>query len=116
MNREIKFRAWNRDDDKMEYPLVISCDTDGIMQPLIKCSDGNRAYKDYPLMQYTGLKDRNGKEIYEHDLVTQGGQTLFVSFSNGAFRFVNELQRWEQNIDTTVMQVIGNIYENPELP
>lgn len=63
MNRPIEFRVWNPDDKRMEYPLVIAISVDKIMKPLITCADGNRAYKDFPLMQFTGLLDKNGKRF-----------------------------------------------------
>ncbi len=63
MNREIKFRVWVTDDNEMQFPLVFS-NIENSFKPLIKCKDGNRAYKDYPVMQYTGLKDKDGKETY----------------------------------------------------
>lgn len=131
MNREIKFRAWNPDDAKMEYPLVFEICTDGALKPLINCSDGNRAYKDYPLMQYTGLKDINGKEIYEGDIVKSGSRTMQLVFKQEACQFwliwkdydgINRFKPltatyWDDNnsfINDSI-QVIGNIYENPEL-
>ncbi|RVU61195.1 hypothetical protein BM74_27355 [Bacillus thuringiensis] len=66
------------------------------------------------LMQYTGLKDKNGKEIYEADIVIDtNGDSGQVVFSNGMFvRRVNG--EWGQNLQS-YHEVIGNIYENPEL-
>jgi len=74
-------------------------------------------------MQYTGLKDKNGKEIIESDLVKDDyGHTLLVEWRNGGFVATldslevegQELQGvYEEN--KTSFEVIGNIYNNPEL-
>lgn len=128
MNRQIKFRAWNLDDNKMVYPLVFAVCTDGKLNPLIKCSDGNRAYKDYPLMQFTGLTDKNGKEIYEGDIFQVAGRHKYIVKYMVAGEYEYELIAatfviWlndevyfpfdEYSINNG--NVIGNIYENPEL-
>ncbi|MEQ6355147.1 YopX family protein [Lysinibacillus sp. M3] len=84
--------------------------------------------------QYTGLKDKNGKEIYEKDVVDIHGQKLIVHLGNhaydtrdllvgGLFREVygfyleSPCGSWEVNIAVVVdnVEVIGNIYKNPEL-
>lgn len=138
MNREIKFRVWNPDDNKMEYPLVLAICNDGTLnfKPLIKCADGNRAYKDYPLMQYIGLKDKNGNEIYEGDILCNDEYQTWewrgvVKFSHGVFgaewlsnvKSKSMVGSWGQKhnlrkLDDDILErqvIVGNIYENPEL-
>jgi formylmethanofuran dehydrogenase subunit C len=93
MNREIKFRVW--DGEKMTFfPLGISM--------------SNLEYG--KVMQFTGVKDKNGKEIYEGDILNFDG---LVEFKNGSF-IVNG---WEPlgEMATEKQEIIGNIYENPEL-
>ena len=114
--REIKFRAWHKVEKKMSKPF-------GLGEEIVR--DKNDEYlglvyeDDLIIMQYTGLKDKNGREIYEGDIVRfKDGLIAKVEFDPefGAFVVVSEddvvplyrLMRLEP-------EVIGNIYENPEL-
>ena len=74
--REIKFRAWN--GSKMIDAFDLSCNPKYWWK---KC-------KDYPLMQYTGLKDITGQDIYEGDIITREDRKRgeVVEFNDGAFR------------------------------
>lgn len=105
MNREIKFRAWDMDTQSWLYFGV-----EGIPE-----EKQNRV--DYTLMhQFTGLHDKNSKDIYEGDIlapfgnITQEPQIencFLVEYSNGSYNIGKE--------SDTDYCVIGNIYENPEL-
>lgn len=67
--------------------------------------------------QYTGLKDKNGKEIYEGDIVEKNGINYWIKWEDGCF----VIWRGEKNISFVIgshvswCEVIGNIHENPEL-
>ena len=127
--REIKFRAWDtarKEMLTMDYPTYSAgpdadpmiCD----LQWFFECLESEGSMFDdengrYLLMQFTGLKDKNGKEIYEGDVLrssdgTVKGQVLFVA---GGFE-VSSITTPGYFSDFYYMdEVIGNIYENPEL-
>lgn len=115
--REIKFRAWDGLYSKMntnqETPLVGNllnsiCGQD---DPLVD-SEKTR----YTLMQYTGLKDINGVEIYEGDILKSDINETFgvVSFQDGKFVVTWE-DVSEDLFEWTSEFIIGNIYEDGEL-
>lgn len=115
--REIKFKAWDKESKRMydwkitrQYPMDYTFNSD-IVTP----------------MQYTGLKDKNGTEIYESDILEcqdwDGEKYVTeVKFGDGAFYIeVNGCDYdytvigWAIRQDIDECCVIGNIYENPEL-
>lgn len=105
--REIRFRAWHKDCKVMEYDPLIK---NGKYFEII----GNDIWgtsDDYILMQYTGIKDANGKEIYEGDIVVEGYKgkygTYEIKWNKIGFNLGSE--------DGRDYEVIGNIYENSNL-
>lgn len=135
MDREIKFRAWDKRTKLMFFTSR-------------NWNEWNRPNNDYTrpialpftddkyvVMQVTGLKDKNGKEIYEGDLVKFPDQKCYCGKTNmnGALKAV-EYSEWAVTVWTLngyntngdykisslhkakdKIEVIGNIYENPEL-
>jgi len=76
---------------------------------------------DYKIMQYTGLKDKNGKEIYEGDICKNGDYIKDAHSYNYRTEEVKYIEAegclvgWNYNADGMTCEIIGNIYENPDL-
>jgi len=131
MSREIKFRAW--DGIRITTSGIMFNSTNG----LLEIPNGSQM----KLMQYTGLKDENGVEIYEGDIIKFGNTNdALYSPLDGCNKTYNNLKGevvyrecnfvitnvptkfnsvddnyWLGSPHTVMLEVIGNIYENPEL-
>jgi len=108
--REIKFRAWNKLAKKMAVIDMLDFMLDSYRAHAGKFSGSGRL-ADIELMQFTGLKDRDGKEIYEGDIVdfqTFDAKGIVTYVAPRFLASGHELQGYE-------VEVIGNIYGNPEL-
>lgn len=110
--REIKFRAWDTSFKKMQYFNQENPITFPVMN--LACQ----------LMQYTGLKDKNGKKIYEGDIVKYDKHTILqIEWLDGEACFHYKYLKSRPNVVEDIRmyrsdeewKVIGNIYENPEL-
>lgn len=116
MMREIKFRAWDRKTQTMIYDWVVIKP----ISPTTPDLTASTKHSSPPwyigsVMQYTGLKDKNSKEIYEGDIVQPGGWDVkwVVGFMDGSFTIATSPMGEFHTEDE--VEVIGNIYENPEL-
>lgn len=127
--REIKFRAWDKENKAMRYGAEQAYNGHWQMNDIQYFGQLIDNPK-YELMQFTGLRDRNGKEIYEGDIVrvhprlveNQDSYTAKIVWRDSGFdlervdfnwigiRFANKL-----NENAEVYEIIGNIYKNPEL-
>ena len=125
MNREIKFRAWDNDFGSMIYEFIegyiVSMDYGELK---IGSHDGNKDYFELPVMQFTGLKDKNGKEIYEGDIIRpdNGKYTYQIKYVHAQFTtsvIEYDLRNTSYYLYTFLYhnkcEIIGNIYQNKEL-
>ena len=119
--REIKFKLWHKGFKKFfttNYSDQISMMPDGNIFWMGECETDN-----FTLLQYTGLKDKNGKEIYEGDLLKHPvGVVAEIKYENDVASFVavyTANDDMEMNhLDREIIkkcEVVGNIFENPEL-
>lgn len=132
--REIKFRAWDTVEKKMKLPTLLRLSRD------LPYTDDNNNGKVFQmqcngqenveyfngrieLMQYTGLKDKNGREIYEGDILKQDSCNGLYSETPFSVVWSREYACFSCN-DTNdglwkhiaeMCEVIGNVHENPEL-
>ena len=121
MSREIKFRVWDDWKKKMITPVGIFwndvtsalfnyCKEEGESRVAL---NGKHRNDGYHIMQYTGLKDKNGKEIYEGDIVKAFYKDCIEPYHKNVVIEIDPTEAtrgyWEE------CEVIGNIYENKDL-
>ena len=127
--RDVKFRVWNTETNKMiinvkEMGAFALKSIYTIDEFLVIPTD-----EKYPLMQYTGLKDKNNIEIYEGDIVRVIDDVGYYGMGKIIFNLCSFCFEWIDDIESNIepmitvkkinlnqeLEVIGNIYENKEL-
>ena len=133
MKREIKFRVWNNKAKQMLSSndiaimqtlngKIYKLDVMGSNKESLSYFQNNDVSNDYDLMQFTGLRDRDGKEIYEGDIIDHFALFGYLIFENGMFSISSSANTQFCNCKQPLayhnvknMKVIGNIHQNPEL-
>ena len=128
-SRVIKFRAWNKKDSNLNTRMIYSAIL--TKEGRVVMPDGDEW--DIPVMQFTGLLDKNGNEIYVSDLVKSGNDEIWEVRDGEWIKYCGDdehklfgLHLWnivERNYDNEQtglykgirLEVIGNIWETPEL-
>jgi uncharacterized phage protein (TIGR01671 family) len=114
--REIKFRAWNK---KLET-MADSDNFKGALGSMLMATNYQGA-EQFIFMQFTGLHDKNGKEIYEGDIIRDafGNKTGIVSYNRYSASYeiydYEGIHLFTDNNSIQFFEVIGNRFENPEL-
>ncbi len=123
----LRFRAWHKTWEEMGKVKRIRFDDDGNVSTVLfmgKDFGVNSKIDEIELMQSTGLHDKNGKEIFEKDILDYNGRKVIVkwhgSYASFIYEFVDELQNrtveWQPlYLSYYKFEVIGNSLENPEL-
>ena len=132
LNRQIKFRAWDKENKRIVYFGLYSLLVDGVEKDEYWLKHYKACLRNLEIIQYTGLKDKNGIEIYFGDIlatsnkdkqydiwnkkdfgytvVVEEKDILGVSYSNWWIEFDGE-----SVYDISFVEVIGNIHENKNL-
>lgn len=121
----IKFRAWDKIRKEMVFLRMIELLPDNPRRPVVSVAGDGRGIEpafDFEIMQFTGLHDKNGKEIYDGDILEEEKGYYFtvipdkpdtgyrLQHSNKAFQYPDP--GWNRG---KKMSIIGNVFENPEL-
>ncbi|ACK39742.1 TPA: YopX family protein [Listeria innocua] len=127
--RDIEYRAFVKETKKM-LPVTDLCFNETEAAGVSGCGNANctlcvdwYSFDDVVLMQYTGLKDKNGKKIFEGDIVNCKFFDRMVSDIAGVINFIDcvwavsdfKNKRLYQLIDVDNIEIIGNIHENSEI-
>jgi len=119
MAKEIKFKIWDNKQKKMirewvNMPLSVDLKNNTF-------EFSKHIIENVEILQYTGIKDKNGKEIYEGDIIKTHDGVYTIEFVGGAFEGVKDNKKYKNKKDyfmlnrgnkDSLVEVVGNIYES----
>lgn len=106
--REIRFRAWDKANDKMLYSSEKFHGHPIWYLETVECKD------EFEVMQFTGMQDHNGNDIYEGDIVLTAHNLKGVIEYSGTCFIINCLEGCIFDWFEEEVEIIGNIYEHPD--
>lgn len=123
MSREIKFRVWDVENKEMLNVQELDFEPTFYGGRIAIRPDQYNDYfdtEDMILMQYTGVNDKCGKEIYENDIVYVAGEdeNATIEWDEQTARFIIHFDGWIADFDNYYgkeLEIMGDIYNNPEL-
>lgn len=118
MQDRFRYRVFDNDDKKMHDVIFLNYENNSVEWYNDKNKKRAAFIEEVPTVQRTGLKDKNGKLIYEGDIVKDlimSGIFYIVKWFNSGFYLESTISGSFLKFDDTQQEVIGNIYENPEL-
>ena len=111
-NRLYEFRGVNKSNNEIIYGNYYF---DGKYHFIDKCFEHRKEVYAKSVSQFTGLKDIEGKKIYEGDIILGYNNPHVVTFADGAFYLTYKNSSVRLSRTCGALKIIGNIYENPEL-
>lgn len=124
--RDIKFRAFDKKLKKVLKVKEIDFDNRIVTLEISESAIKKIPFEDVELLQYTGVKDKNGKEVYDGDVFIHTGQkfeviwysTRFIGIDHKDYAITDGYCCYvdcQYKDGSSSIEVIGNVYDNPEL-